>query len=114
MIMRKIITIIGMLILTANLFAGTAIYKSKKSDGTEQRTVFDNNQKIATFLTFMHSVGSPVDKVVIQTKGSGTFAEASDDKPYYCIKFKNAKGVKLFIWKSDFDEVITEMKGEKK
>lgn len=114
MIMRKIITMIGMLVLTANLFAGTAIYKSKKSDGTEQRTVFDSNQKIATFLTFMYSNGFTVDKVTIQTKGSGTFAEASDDKPYYCVKFKNAKGVKMFIWKSDFEEVINEMKGEKK
>ncbi len=113
--MRKIITgIILLSLLTMNLFAGTAIYKQKKADGTEQRTVFDSNEKIATFITFMNGVGSPVEKVIIQTKGSGTFADASAEKPYYCIKFKNAKGIKMFMWKSDFDEVIAEMKGEKK
>ena len=111
--MRKIITgIILLSLLTMNLFAGTAIYKTTKADGTVQRTVFDSNQKIATFITFMYSVGSPVEKVTIQTKGTGTFKEASAEKPYYCVRFKNTKNDKMFIWKSDFEEVMAEMKGE--
>ena len=108
--MKKFIMMIVTMMMVANLFAGTAIYKSKKADGSEQRIIFDSNEKIARMITFMHSVGSPVDKVIIQTKGSGTFAEASAEKPYYCIKFKNAKGVRMFMWKSDFDEVIAEIK----
>ena len=112
--MRKIITMIVTMMMVANLFAGTAIYKAKKSDGTVQRIVFDSNEKIATMLTFLYGVGSPVEKVITQTKGSGTFAEASAEKPYYCITFKNLKGTKMFIWKSDFEEVMAEMKGEKK
>lgn len=98
------------LMMVANLFAGTAIYKSKRSDGSEKRIEFDSNEKIARMITFMHSVGSPVDKIIPQTKGKGTFEKASEENPYYCIKFKNAKGVRMFMWKSDFDEVIAEMK----
>lgn len=112
--MKRLVMMIVTMMMVASLFAGTAIYKTTKADGTVQRTVFDSNQKIATFLTFMHSVGSPVDKVITQTKGSGTFAEASAEKPYYCIKFKNTKNAKMFIWKSDFEDVIAEMKREKK
>jgi len=112
--MKKLTMIIAAMMMVADLFAGTAIYKTIKADGTVKRIVFDSNQKIATFLEFMYLIGSPVDKVTIQTKGTGTFAEASAEKPYYCVKFKNSKSDKMFIWKSDFDEVIKEMKAEEK
>ena len=112
--MKKLIMMLAAMMMVANLFAGTAIYKAKLANGNVQRTVFDSNQKIATFITFMYSVGSPVEKVTIQTKGTGTFKEASAEKPYYCVRFKNTKNAKMFIWKSDFEEVMAEMKGEKK
>jgi hypothetical protein len=55
--MKKLMMIITMLMLTANLFAGTAIVKIKKPNGETQKTVLDTNQKIATFITFMSNKG---------------------------------------------------------
>lgn len=112
MIMRKIITMIGMLILTANLFAGTAIVKIKKADGKTQRTVLDTNSKIANMLTFMQDKGKI--KMKMHTSGVGTFAESSKQKPYFFIWYEGVPGFGMYMWKSDFDEVIAEMKGENK
>ena len=112
--MKRLIMMIVTMMMVANLFAGTAIYKAKKADGSEQKIIFDTNEKIANMITFLYSVGSPVEKVTIQTKGTGTFKEASAEKPYYCIRFKNTPNVKMFMWKSDFEEIMAEMKGENK
>lgn len=112
MIMRKIITMIGMLILTANLFAGTAIVKIKKPNGETQRTVLDTNSKIANMLTFMQDKGKI--KMKMHTSGFGTFADASKQKPYFFIWYEGAPEVTMYMWKSDLYEVLDEMKGEKK
>ena len=113
MIMRKIITMIGMLILTANLFAATAIVKIKEGDGKVQRTVLDSNAKIANIITLMYSKGFKI-KMKMHTSGVGTFAEASKEKPYFFIWYEGVPGFGMYMWKDDFYEVTKEMKGEKK
>ena len=106
--MKKIITLIVTLMLTANLFAGTAIVKIKKPNGETQRTVLDTNQKIARFITFMDDKGKI--KMHMHTSGVGTFADASKQKPYFFIWYEGAPEVTMYMWKSDFYEVINEMK----
>lgn len=107
MIMRKIITMIGMLVLTANLFAGTAIVKIKKPNGEVQRTVLDTNSKIANMMIFMSNKGKI--KMKMHTSGVGTFAEASKEKPYFFIWYEGSPGFGMYMWKSDFYEVTDEM-----
>ena len=107
--MKKLVMMLVTMMLTVNLFAGTAIAKIKKPNGETQRIVLDTNQKIATFITFMYEQGFKC-KYKPHYEGVGTFADASKDKPYCCVFFPNSPETTMFMWKSDFDEVINEMK----
>ena len=105
--MKKLMMTVAMLILTANLFAGTVIVKIKKPNGETQRTVLDTNQKIANMLIFMQDKGKI--KMKMHTSGVGTFAEASKQKPYFFIWYEGAPEFGMYMWKSDFYEVTDEM-----
>ena len=52
--MKKLIMMLAAMMMVANLFAGTAIYKAKKADGSEQKIIFDTNEKIANMITFLY------------------------------------------------------------
>jgi len=105
--MKKLMMTITMLMLTVNLFAGTAIVKIKKPNGETQRTVLNTNQKIANMLIFMQDKGKI--KMKMHTSGVGTFAEASKQKPYFFIWYEGAPEVTMYMWKDDFYEVTNEM-----